>query len=279
MKKKIVVFVYKVLSNKGVGRSSLFRFFYAKILSRYVIPYLNLNCEVDGHKIFINTMFFPLLIGGNYEPFETKIIKEEVKKGNTVLDVGANIGYYTLILAKQVGKEGKVFAFEPGPDNFALLKKNIHLNNYTNVILEQVGVTNKTGGTCFKSDRVYDSSVGRGLINIKTIQLDDYFKDYQGNIDLIKMDIEGSEGNAIKGMSNILQKNENIKMITEFWPSGLEAVGTSPEEYLKMLLEYGFKIYNINEEKEEIESINIASLLGQYNPKNKKLTNLYLTRK
>ena len=45
-----------------------------------------------------------------------------------------------------------MFAFEPGPDNFALLEKNIHLNNYTNVILEQVGVTNKTGGTCFKSD-------------------------------------------------------------------------------------------------------------------------------
>ena len=72
-----------------------------------------------------------------------------------------------------------------------------------------------------------------GLINIKTIQLDDYFKDYQGNIDFIKMDIEGSEGNAIKGMSNILQKNENIKMITEFWPSGLELSGLAQKNISK----------------------------------------------
>ena len=77
------------------------------------------------------------------------------------------------------------------------------------------------------------ASAGRGLINIKTIQLDDYFKDYQGNIDFIKMDIEGSEGNAIKGMSNILQKNENIKMITEFWPSGLELLGLAQKNISK----------------------------------------------
>lgn len=63
-----------------------------------------------------------------HEPLMTEIIKRETKEGDVVLDIGAHIGYYTLMFARLVGKEGKVFAFEPDPDNFTLLKKNIEIN-------------------------------------------------------------------------------------------------------------------------------------------------------
>jgi FkbM family methyltransferase len=278
MKKKMLVFLYKIVSDQGLGRYSLIRILNAKIVNRFIIPYLNLNCEVEGHKMFLNTMFFRLLIGGVYEPFETSIVKKEIKSGDTVLDIGANIGYYTLILAKQVGKEGKVWAFEPEPNNFALLKKNITVNNYKNVILEQVAVTSKTGTSSYKYTRIHDSSQMHGGIKINTIELDDYFKNYEGNIDFIKMDIEGAEGLAIKGMSDILQKSKNIKILTEFWPVGLEAVGTDPEEYLNMLSDYGFKLHNLNQVKREIEPICISSFVKQYNTTNKNVTNLFLTK-
>ena len=67
---------------------------------------------------------------GSYEPLETETVKREIKKGNVVSDIGANIGYFASIVAKLVGEEGKVFAFEPDPGNFALLERNVQTNGY-----------------------------------------------------------------------------------------------------------------------------------------------------
>ena len=75
------------------------------------------------------------------------MIKQEVKEGNNVIDIGANIGYFTLLFAKLVGPNGKVFAFEPDPTNFSILKKNIEENNYDNVILSQKAISDKTETT------------------------------------------------------------------------------------------------------------------------------------
>ena len=109
-----------------------------------------------------------LSFNGVYEPCETEFVMNEIKKGDVVLDIGANIGYYTLIFARLVGEEGKVFAFEPDPENFALLKKNVEINGYHNVVLVQKAISNKTGKIrLFKFDdfkaghRIHDSHDSR----------------------------------------------------------------------------------------------------------------------
>jgi FkbM family methyltransferase len=246
------------------------------------IIFSHLKHEVLGHKMFLDSRdSLNLSINGVYEPFETELVKKEIRKGDVVLDVGANIGYYTLIFAKLVGENGKVFAFEPDPSNFALLKKNVEINGYKNITLVQKAVSNKTGKTkLYLSDRnlgdhrIYDSHDGRRCIEIDAIRLDDYFKNYNGKIDFIKMDIQGAEGGAIQGMCSLLKKNKNVKIVTEFWPIGLKRFGIGPEEYVKLLIEHGFKLYEINEQEKKICPANIPKLLKAYTPERGNYTNL-----
>jgi len=199
-----------------------------------------------------------LLIKPFHEEFETEIFKKEIKKGDTVLDLGAHIGYYTLLAARLVGAKGKVFAFEPEPTNFALLKKNIEINNYQNVIPVEKAVSNKNGkGRLYLKEkktqnRIYDSQENDPFIEIETVKLEDYIKE---KVDFIKMDIEGSEVMAAKGMTSLFQKNQQIKIMTEFYPRLIEKSGENPLEFLKLLKKCGFSLNKINSQDKKIEPI------------------------
>lgn len=280
--RKMLSFIYKTviktLHGHGIGK-----FYPLRVTNAFLIPFFKSSfAEVQGHKMFLDpTDTLNLSIYGVHEEFKTEFVKKEISKGDVVLDIGANIGYYTLIFAKLVGEEGKVFAFEPDPDNFALLKKNIEINGYRNVILIPKAVSNETGKTKLflcednKGDhRIYDPHDGRKSIEVEVIRLDDYYKSYNGKIDFIKMDIQGAEGGAIQGMSLLLQKNKGLKIMTEFWPSGLKGFGIRPEQYVKLLVEHGFRLYQIDEQKKKIEPVNITELLEAYTPEKENFTDL-----
>ena len=114
-------------------------------LRSHVIPEF---IEINGHKLFLDKLdSLGIFRHGFYDQFQTEIVKKIIKKGDIVLDVGAHIGYFTLIFAKLVGKNGKVFAFEPDPTNFDLLTKNVEINGYKNVILVRKAFSDKTGKT------------------------------------------------------------------------------------------------------------------------------------
>ena len=160
------------------------------------------------------------------------------------------------------------------------------MNDYKNVILEQKAVCNKNGNIklylCEENNadnRIYDSQDFRKSININSVRLDDYFKDYNGRIDFIKMDIQGAEAGAFKGMSSILEKNENIMVIAEFWPFGLVKSGNEPAIYLDLLLKHNFKLYNIDEISKKFSPLNnINEFLKTYTVKRDNYTNLVCTR-
>jgi hypothetical protein len=143
-----------------------------------------------------------------------------------------------------------------------------------NVVLVQKAVSNKTGKLrLFLAEentadhRIYNSHDNRKSIEIESIRLDEYFKDYDGKIDFIKMDIQGAEGRAVQGMSNLLKKNKDVAILSEFWPMGLKRSGIEPREYLKLLLAHGFKLYEIKEQKKRIEPTTVKNLLKVYTPK------------
>jgi len=122
--KKILRRLYKK-SEDFLSQRGLNRYFIVRASSDILRSHLKSNfVEVNGHKIFLDSLdSLRLSINGIYEEFETQMLKKIINKEETVVDIGANIGYYTLIFAKLVGDKGKVFAFEPEPNNFELLKK------------------------------------------------------------------------------------------------------------------------------------------------------------
>lgn len=184
---------------------------------------------------------------------ERKIIEQYVKPGAVVVDIGANIGSYTLYLSKIVGENGWVHAFEPSPKNYSQLVKRT--SSLKNVSINQVAVSSCTGtaklylsNTLDIDHRLYNTGDNRNSVDIDSIRLDDYFK--KGDrVDFIKMDIQGFEYHVFLGMQELMKRNHGIKFIFEFWPFGLNAAGVVPLDLVSLLKQHGFNLYLIGKNK------------------------------
>jgi FkbM family methyltransferase len=189
------------------------------------------------------------------------------------------------MFARQVGESGRVFAFEPDPVNFSLLKRNVQRNGYRNVELIQKAVAAQAGTLrLYLSDtnrgdhRVYNSDDGRPSIAIEAVNLDDFFKNHDRRIDLIKMDIQGSEGGALRGMAGLLRKHAGVKLLTEFWPLGLHQFGVEADEFIRMLQQLDFTIYHVDEEAKRLAPADLGRLACVYTLEKENYTNLWCTR-
>lgn len=247
--------------SKAIKYSNVFR--PLRRLNKFLIGIIKSDYAVVlGHKMFLGKDSLRLSTRGVYEPFITKMLQDEIKEGDTVLDLGANIGYHTLLFARQVGERGKVYAFEPDPINFQLLKKNVEVNGYKNVIMEQKAVSNKSGFMKLYQDK--DSTTSHSLRRndscsnifntVEVIRLDEYLGSEKVNF--IKIDVEGAEHHALEGMGSLL-KNP-MKIMAEFSPSFLKNFGIDPNDFIQLLNDNGFNlIYNVNEKEEIIEPFNV----------------------
>ncbi len=268
--------IYKEdIATKGLYWSIIHRLYKLPKGRAILSPIVNMlkpNClTIENHKFYIDkwdtTVSQELLLSGKWEEYETELFKKSIKKGDVVIDIGAHIGYYTLIAARIVGDRGRVYAFEPDPKNFHLLKMNVEENGYKNVILVNKAVADTDGEMRLflnaentGDHRIYQSGDQRKSVNIEVITLDKFFKNKNKRIDLIKMDIQGAEVRALKGSQRIIKENDNLKILTEFWPRGLYLSGSSAQEYAKLLTKHKFYLYDINEHKKTIKTINVKSL-------------------
>ena len=272
MKKKIHAIYkksFKIFIGTNIGRYGIVR-----KLQRFANSNLKPDwVEIEGEKMYLDEVdALCLSINGIHEKIITNLIKKEIHSGDVVLDIGAHIGYYTLQFANLVGSTGKVYAFEPEPKNFELLKKNVQINKHDNVVLIQKIVSDKDGIVEFfisKFDsignKLFESNEAGSSIKIESTTLDEYFKDLKKKIDFIKMDIQGGEGKAILGMKNLLKENKNLKIIQEWWPDALKQNNTNPEDHLKFLQHIGYKIYEIDGTiKKDILPTTIEQILEKY---------------
>ena len=137
--KKFLYAILKTLRKLASGKEKTFRKFPLvtktfNFLYQLVGPRGIVLAEVQGNKMFMDAKASGLVLTGYWEKYETELFKKVVKEGMTVVDIGAHIGYYTLIAANLAGKKGKVYAFEPEAENYSLLVKNIKVNGYQNIV-------------------------------------------------------------------------------------------------------------------------------------------------
>ena len=214
-------------------------------------------CNIQGNNMLLGASDFvlskTLYFTGVWEKEVTSLLRAITKEGTVFIDIGANIGYFTLLEARLVGKTGKVFAFEPDIDNYALLARNVALNMYANIVLVNKAVTHEVNTANLFLDpensgnhKLWASSKEQKQVSINTTSLDSFCESYNGcNPSIVKMDIQGAEMAALRGMDKLIRTNLDLKIIIEFWPAGIRGYGDSPEEMLDKLLRYGFNIYHI----------------------------------
>ncbi|MEZ5428962.1 MAG: FkbM family methyltransferase [Pyrinomonadaceae bacterium] len=178
-----------------------------------------------------------------------------VKKGFVIFDVGTNVGETLLNFAELTGEGGFVYGFEPDEKNFRGVKKNIALNNFSNVYVFNSGISDKK--ETLKLYRVDEHNLGMNRVlrdedetggldftEIETTTLDDIVKENGiSQLDLIKIDIEGYEMHALRGAGEILRRFRPILFI-EVGYSRLIKNGTSPNEMIGFLEDFDYRIYH-----------------------------------
>lgn len=182
--------------------------------------------QVEGHLIFHlpeDAAFVSRLKLNAYEREVYNQILRILHVGMTMVDVGAHIGWYSLVAARVVGPNGRVYAFEAVPHTAETLQKNISINKYENIELIQNAVGNTVGKLPFYIDKSFSSSSSLFPINhelnaveVETTTLDQFFQEEDWPpVHLVKLDIEGAEKLALDGMQELSRRNSSLKVIVE----------------------------------------------------------------
>lgn len=181
-----------------------------------------------------------------------------------MIDIGANLGWYTIVGALSVGGSGKIFAFEPEPTNFALLCENICLNRLTNTTLVEAAAADCDGQAMLYlsadnlgDHRLHDSEDRRRSCLVRTVSLDSYFGPIPPRIDVVKIDTQGSEARVLAGMQQTLSHSANrfVIIVAEFWPYGLARDGSTADDLIAQLSGLGRTPLVIDENRGELVPI------------------------
>lgn len=191
-----------------------------------------------------------LALYGVHERNSTAEVKRVIKPGMKILEIGANIGYYALIETTLAGPTGHLFAIEPSPYNFDLLKKNLSLNNIKNADLHQAAFGEKRAKVKFYMyDRSNLSSFIKredmGMetteIEVEMLTLDDFLS--LKKVDFIRMDVEGYELEILKGATKVLSSADKPKLFfIEVHSELLHKKGSSAREIVETLAKYGYEV-------------------------------------
>lgn len=182
---------------------------------------------------------------------ERVFLEAHVRPDMRVLDVGSNLGLYSVLMARLVGPGGRVICFEPEPDLFATLQRNRALNSagcieghnlalgsaLANLTLHR-SVLNSGNNHLGQSK----NDLFRRTITVEVVRLDTFLPDLV--LDLVKIDVEGWELEALRGMRRTLETNFGVQVYFEFSPLGYTRAGSTYEELITFLREVGFRIFD-----------------------------------
>ena len=195
--------------------------------------------------------------------FLAEVLRAVTPSGGVAVDVGAHIGYLTLELAREVGPAGTVYALEPDPAAAATLRANLRRNGLgARVVVVEcaagaaagTGVLHLAGGGEANTLAAFPGS--RGRVEVSVAPLDDVVGD--APVDVVKLDVEGSEVEALMGMERLLSRRADLALVVECNPGRLASMGSSAEELLGLLRRRGFSIRQIDETAARLGDVDLG---------------------
>lgn len=217
-------------------------------------PEGEVEADAQGHSIWLNLsgggspIAKAIHAKGYYEKGTTEFVKQRVSQGDRVADLGANIGYYTVLFAAIVGPSGTVYSAEPEPSNLRLLKRTIETNGFTNVNVIEAAVSNEAGTVPLSissenegDHRIVSKPTNGDEIEVNTVRLDDVI---DGPLNFVKMDIQGAEPLALEGMWNLLIEHHPtivLEIEQSIWD-------VAPTDVLEKLADEGYQAHSIQKD-------------------------------
>jgi FkbM family methyltransferase len=181
---------------------------------------------------------------GGWEPGQTALLGERIRPGMTVLDGGAHVGYFTCQAARLVGPRGLVLAFEPAPRNLALLLANVWRNGFTNVLCfpwalgAEPGIAELRLSETNTGDHRLHGTTGAG-VTVRVAALDEVLA-IRPPVDVVKLDVQGNEEAAVRGMARLLAASPSVLLTVELSPTDARAAGSDPRALLAWYRSLGF---------------------------------------
>ncbi len=207
--------------------------------------------------LYPDDKFSEIVFGGQFELSERTFVADYLRPGDVFLDVGANLGLYTVIAARAMGNKGQVFAFEPCEQTYNRLVQNVALNGLSNVQCVRVGLSD-----C-DDTRLLNSSVdgfagwnsfarptaGQTFVQerVECVRLDSFANenDLTGKVAMIKIDVEGWELHVLDGARELLRAKDAPDLVVEFTEKNARAAGASCASVYQRLDEYGYSMYSV----------------------------------
>ncbi len=211
-----------------------------------------MRIEVDPRDALGRT----ILRGGHWEPETISFLQSYLRSGMTFLDVGANIGLYSVIASRLVGRSGTVYSFEPHPLLYRVLRSNAKRNDCRNIVVNNYAIADRDGERLLflsSEDSFANTSLrpparfySGSSVPVRTVSLDSYVSSMAlSQIDVIKLDIEGAELQALSGASTVLKEYAELVILVEFCDENTRQFGYSTADLASFLRSKGFKLFRL----------------------------------
>jgi FkbM family methyltransferase len=225
----------------------------------YLGDHLALAQVLDRFRMYVDTRDIGiaphLMFGGHWELWITKVFCELLRPGMTVVDVGANFGYYTLLAASGIHLDSKIYSIEADPHNFELLNRNVEVNGYQKIVKTihcaaldtRREVTLRQFRNHYGSNSIFGDPADPRIANsvqVQGIPLDELITT---PVDLVKIDAEGCEPLIFQGMQEVIRRSPKIQILMEFAPHMIQAT-VDPREFLNRIRRAGLKVQGVSYE-------------------------------
>jgi FkbM family methyltransferase len=221
---------------------------------------------VFGHTLYLDardTSLRPALVRrGYWEPAVTRVLRRLLRPGQHVVEIGGNVGYYSVLFASGVTATGRVTTFEPNPRMVDLLRRSVAANEKQSIVhIEPLAVSDRPGRVtlhalakqqgssslyAFTAAELAEGHDRATSIEVEATSLDAFVGDEQPPPDLVKIDAEGAEPAIVAGMERLIARAPRLQVVLEFRPDILGRAGHDPRAFLTKLAQLGFRLHLID---------------------------------